>query len=74
MAWRFKLHSNPPALRIDMPEFQINFVAIALAIIANFFLSFVWYTLLFRKSWAQEMGFDLNEKPEKTAMLKSMLL
>lgn len=57
-----------------MPEFQINFIAIGLAVLANFFLSFIWYTVLFRKPWAQEMGFDLNEKPEKNAMIKGMLL
>lgn len=57
-----------------MPEFQVNVVAIALAVVANFFLGYVWYSLLFQKSWAQQMGFDPRDKPEKNAMLKGMSL
>jgi Protein of unknown function (DUF1761) len=39
-----------------MPEIQPNLVAIAIAVVANFFLGFIWYTPLFGKRWARELG------------------
>lgn len=57
-----------------MPEFTISFVAIAIAVVANFFFGFIWYTVLFQKTWAVEMGFDPEEKPETGPMLKGMAL
>lgn len=57
-----------------MPEFTISFLAIAVAVIANFFFGFVWYTVLFQRTWAVEMGFDPDEKPETGPMLKGMAL
>ena len=57
-----------------MPDIQINFVAILVATVAGFFLSFVWYTPLFGKAWAKEMGFDPNEKPPTATLIKSLLL
>jgi len=47
-----------------MESIQINFLAVIVAVVANFFLGFIWYTPLFGKAWAIEMGFDPNEKPE----------
>lgn len=57
-----------------MPEIQINFLALLVATVAGFFLSFVWYTPLFGKAWAAEMGFDHSEKAPASAMIKSLLL
>ena len=57
-----------------MPDIQINIVAIVLAVIANFFLGFVWYSFFFRQSWAREMGFDPNESPDKSVMIRGMSL
>ncbi len=57
-----------------MPEIQINFVAVLVATVVGFFLSFFWYTPLFGKAWAKEMGFDPNEKPATLALLKSLAL
>ena len=51
-----------------------NFVAILVATVVGFFLSFVWYTPFFGKAWAKEMGFDPNEKPLTPAFLKSLVL
>lgn len=39
-------------------EYQLNFVAIAIATVANFFFGYLWYTPLFGKVWAKENGFD----------------
>jgi len=54
-------------------ELNINMLAIAVAVIANFLLGFLWYTPLFGKAWGKEMGFDLNVPPEKGVMMKGML-
>lgn len=55
-----------------MPEIDINFFAIAIAVVLGFLLSFVWYTPLFGKAWAKEMGFSPDEKPK--SMVQSLLL
>ena len=57
-----------------MPNIEINYVAIAIAVVANFLLGFLWYTPLFGKAWAKEMGFDLTQKPPAGAMMKGMIL
>ena len=54
-------------------ELGINFTAVIVAVIVNFILGFLWYTPLFGKAWATEMGYDINEKPEKSLMIKGML-
>jgi hypothetical protein len=57
-----------------MPDIQVNYLALLVATVAGFFLSFVWYTPLFGKLWAKEMGFDPSEKPATSAFIKSLLL
>jgi len=57
-----------------MPTIEINYLAIAIAVVANFFLGFLWYTPLFGKAWAKEMGFDLTKKPPAGAMVKGMVI
>ena len=54
-------------------ELKINMLAILVAVVVNFILGFIWYTPLFGKAWGKEMGYDPNEKPEKSAMIKGML-
>jgi hypothetical protein len=56
-----------------MEELHINFTAVIVAVIANFLFGFVWYTVLFGKAWAIEMGFDLSVKPPASLMIKGML-
>ena len=53
-------------------EIKINFIAIIVAVIANFVLGALWYMPIFGKLWAKEKGFDLNEKPDKSVMFKGM--
>jgi hypothetical protein len=57
-----------------MPDIQTNYLTLLIATVAGFFLSFAWYSLMFGKAWAKEMGFDPNEKPAASAMFKSLLL
>ena len=54
-------------------ELQISITAVLVAVVANFFFGFLWYTVLFGKAWAIEMGFDINEKPQTSEMVKGMV-
>ena len=56
------------------PDIQINLMAILIAVVANFILGFVWYTPLFGKIWAKEMGFNMEVKPPAGAMIKGMVI
>ena len=56
-----------------MEELHISMVAILVAVVANFFLGFLWYTPLFGKAWAKEMGFDISVKPPGGAIAKGMI-
>ena len=56
-----------------MPEINISIVAILIAVVANFFFGFLWYTPLFGKAWAREMGFDPDEKPSGAVMVRGMI-
>ena len=54
-------------------EFHVNIVAVLVAVVANFILGFIWYTPLFGKAWAKELGFDLTVKPPAGALAKGMI-
>jgi hypothetical protein len=54
-------------------EMNISIVAILVAVVANFILGFLWYTPLFGKAWAKEMGYDTSIKPPSGAIAKGMI-
>src|ERR1044071_9095683 len=56
-----------------MQNFELNWLAIAIAVIANFIFGFLWYTPLFGKAWGKEMGFDMTKKPPASALIKGMV-
>ena len=56
-----------------MPDIHINMMAILVAVVANFILGFVWYTPLFGKAWAKEMGINADQKPPAGALAKGMI-
>src|SRR5688500_14738303 len=56
-----------------MEEMNINMVAILVAVVANFILGFIWYTPLFGKAWARELGFDMSVKPSGGELAKGMI-
>ncbi len=56
-----------------MDAIKINFVAVSVAIVANFILGFIWYTPLFGKAWAKEVGFDPTIKPTGGEIGKGMI-
>jgi len=51
---------------------NINIWAIVVAVVANFILGFLWYTPLFGKAWAAEMGFDTTVKPAGGEIARGM--
>jgi hypothetical protein len=55
-----------------MEQLDINITAVLVAVIANFILGFLWYTPLFGKAWAKEMGIDMTRKPTGGEMAKGM--
>jgi hypothetical protein len=54
-------------------EMNINWMAILVAVVANFILGFLWYTPLFGKAWAKENGFDTSVKPASGELAKGMI-
>ncbi|MFY0599233.1 MAG: DUF1761 domain-containing protein [Cyclobacteriaceae bacterium] len=56
-----------------MPEINVSIVAVLIAVVANFFFGFLWYTPLFGKVWAKEMGFDPDMKPSGGEMARGMI-
>ena len=57
-----------------MPQFEINFLAVGVAAIAHFVLGFLWYTPLFGRVWAKEMGFNADVKPPASLLARGMIL
>jgi hypothetical protein len=57
-----------------MEELHISMVAILVAVVANFFVGFLWYTPLFGKAWAKEMGIDMTVKPPGSVMARGMIM
>lgn len=55
-----------------MEAIHINFVAIIVAVVANFIVGFVWYTPLFGKAWAKEMKIEVTRKPTAGELGKGM--
>jgi hypothetical protein len=56
-----------------MEQIKINFIAIIIAVVANFILGALWYMPLFGRIWGREMGYDMNQKPQKSEMAKGMI-
>jgi hypothetical protein len=54
-------------------DISINYMAVGIAVLANFIIGWLWYGPLFGKPWATEMGMDINEKPEAGVMAKGMI-
>ncbi|HET6543210.1 MAG TPA: DUF1761 domain-containing protein [Chryseolinea sp.] len=58
---------------MEEQQLGINMVAILVAVVANFILGFLWYTPLFGKAWAKELGFDMSVKPPASTLVKGMI-
>lgn len=57
-----------------MEQLGISFTGILVATVANFFVGFLWYSVLFQKSWAKEMGMSLDVKPPNGIMIRGLLM
>lgn len=57
-----------------MEDLYSNLTAVLLTTVANFFLGFIWYSLLLGSVWAKEMGFDPNGKASREEMAKGLIL
>jgi hypothetical protein len=56
-----------------MEQIHINYLAILIAVVANFIFGFIWYTPLFGKIWGREMHHDGNQKAKSSEMIKGMV-
>ena len=54
-------------------QMNISITAILVTVVANFVLGFIWYTPLFGKAWAKEMGIDTTGKAPSGAIAKGMI-
>lgn len=52
---------------------QISFLAVIVAAVVNFFIGFLWYTPLFGKIWAKEIGMDMSQPIDPKIMRKIMI-
>jgi Protein of unknown function (DUF1761) len=57
-----------------MPNIQVSPLAIAVAALAIFFFSYVWYTPLFGRAWANELGLDPDATSSGTPLARGLLL
>jgi hypothetical protein len=57
-----------------MEELGISMTAILIAVVANFFVGYLWYSVLFGNAWAAEMGMDISVKPPASVMIKGMAM
>jgi hypothetical protein len=57
-----------------MPDIQPNLIAILVAVVINFFVSYIWYMPLFGKAWAREMGVPEDRKETGRELAKGLLL
>jgi hypothetical protein len=53
---------------------NLNYLAIFISTIATFFLSFLWYSVLFKNAWAAEMKMDMNAKPPANLMIRGLIM
>lgn len=58
---------------MDQP-IVLNWTGILVATLAYFFFGFLWYTPLFGKIWAKEMGMSMDQKPEMKVMMKGLII
>jgi hypothetical protein len=56
-----------------MPDIQLNLLAIALAVVINFFLGAIWYTPLFGKRWIKEVGLPDGHSAQGSELAKGLV-
>lgn len=56
------------------PKLVLNYPAIVTAALVYFALGWLWFGPLFGKLWVKEMGFKNDYKPDKSVMVRAMIL
>jgi hypothetical protein len=56
-----------------MEQIHVSMTGILVTVVANFIFGFLWYSPLFGKAWAAEMGFDMNQRPPASEFIKGMV-
>src|SRR6187399_2797097 len=59
---------------MEQQDLGINYVAVLVATVANFIVGFLWYTPLFGKAWAKEIGMDPTGKPTSGQMARGLVM
>jgi len=57
-----------------MEELKISLTAVLVATLANFFVGFLWYSVIFKKHWMEDMAIPAGPKPAAGVMVKSLLM
>lgn len=57
---------------MNLPE--VNMMSVLAAAVAYFFIGWLWYSVLFMKQWAEEVGRHNAKKPSHEMMKKNMVL
>ena len=57
-----------------MEELPLSYTAIIVATLANFFIGFLWYSVIVQKIWMKEMNIPTDVKPAGGMMVKSLLM
>ncbi len=53
-------------------DIHINYMAVFVAALAQFFVGWAWFSVLFVKPWMKEMGMKVPSKKEREKMMKGM--
>jgi hypothetical protein len=56
------------------PQIHVNWIAVAVAVVASFFFGWLWYGPLFGKKWAALMKFPPDMKPDPKVMMRGMAM
>lgn len=56
-----------------MPNIELNFIAIGGAVLANFFIGFVWYGPLFGKAWNRAVGRAEDHAAQGSALAMGLI-
>jgi Protein of unknown function (DUF1761) len=56
-----------------MPNIEPNFLAIGIAVVANFFIGFLWYGPLFSKAWNRALGRPENHAAQGGALAAGLV-
>lgn len=57
-----------------MPNIEMNFLGIAIAVVAGFMFCFLWNGVIFDKAIRKEMGISDEDQPQGAALVKGLIM